>query len=193
MRSRAMILLPLLVLALGAKKTKTAPETTTNSGNQKAEVLSAKPTADGLIQEQVDLNGDGKPEITNYWRERADAPRLLVRKEIDLNRDGNVDVRTTFDDAGLRVQEEMNGDFEGTPDWIDHYIDGKRSYSEVDTDWNGNYDLFKYYEAGKVRRKERDTNADGRVDFWEYLDEQGQVIKTGQDTDNDGKMDVRDQ
>jgi len=197
MRSRALLLIPLCLLMMGAKKTKpSATEggtSTVGTTSPTAQVLSSKPTADGLTEEQVDLNGDGKVEVTNYWRERDGASRLLMRKETDLNRDGKIDVRTAFDDAGLRVQEEMDGDFDGRADWVDHYISGNRSYSEIDTDWNGTFDLFKYYEAGKVRRKERDTNTDGRVDFWEYLDEKGSVVKTGKDNDGDGKMDVRDQ
>ena len=55
------------------------------------------------------------------------------------------------------------------------------------------FDLFKTYEQGVVRRKERDTNGDGKVDFWEYLDEKGNVLKTGKDLDADGVMDVRDE
>jgi hypothetical protein len=197
MRSRALLLIPLCVLMMGAKKAKTTTDTTSTTSalasTGTAQILSSKPTSDGLTEEQVDLNSDGKAEVTNYYREREGATRLLVRKETDLNRDGKIDVRTTFDDAGLRVQEEMDGDFDGRADWVDHYISGNRSYSEIDTDWNGTFDLFKYYESGKVRRKERDTNADGRVDFWEYLDDKGVVVKTGKDNDGDGKMDVRDQ
>ncbi len=158
-----------------------------------ASTLTKSSTADGLTQVQVDLNRDGRPEITNFFRERSDAPRLLLLKDTDLNLDGKVDVRTTFDDAGQRVKEEMDGDFDGRTDWVDHYISGKRTVSEVDTDFNGTFDLFKYYENSKVRRKERDTNADGRVDAWEYLDENGTVVKTGKDVDGDGKMDVREQ
>jgi antitoxin component YwqK of YwqJK toxin-antitoxin module len=158
-----------------------------------AEQLTTSTTADGLVEVKVDLNRDGKPEITNYFRERADAPRLLVRKDTDLNRDGKVDVRSEFDDAGQRVQEQMDGDFDGRTDWVDHYIGGKRTTSDIDTDFNGSFDLFKYYENGKVRRKERDTDGDGRIDSWEYLDETGTVVKTGKDIDGDGKMDSRDQ
>lgn len=158
-----------------------------------AAILSSKQGADGLTEVQVDLNGDAKVDITNYYRERTDAPKLLKRKDVDLNRDGRIDVRTSFDDGGLRDVEEMDHDFDGRADWVDHYIGGKRAYTEVDTDFNGSFDLKKYYEAGKVRRKERDTNGDGKVDFWEYYDEAGNVSKTGRDIDGDGKMDVRDQ
>ncbi len=194
MRRDALLLIPLCLFMMGAKKAKTtAAPVVAPVAAPTAVLLSSKPTADGLTEEIVDLNGDGVGEITNYWRAREGASRLLVKKDTDLNSDTKIDVRTSFDDAGLRVQEDMDGDFDGRADWVDHYISGKRSYSEVDTDWNGTFDLFKYYEGGKVRRVERDTNADGRVDFWEYLDEQGAVVKTGRDNDGDGKMDVRDQ
>lgn len=193
MRFRALLLIPLCLVVMGAKKAKkTASPAPTISIAATASVLSSAPTADGLTEEHVDLNGDGVGEVTNYWRDRAGAERLLVHKDTDLNHDSKVDVRASFED-GLRVTEEMDGDFDGRTDWVDHYISGKRSYSEIDTDWNGTFDLFKYYETGRVRRKERDTNADGRVDFWEYLDDQGNVVKTGKDNDGDGKMDVRDQ
>ncbi|MFZ5482169.1 MAG: hypothetical protein ACOZNI_35740 [Myxococcota bacterium] len=188
------MLVALLILS-GCPKTGApgdTPVTPTSTPSEAARMTTSQ-TADGLTQVQVDLNKDGKSEITNYFRERADAPRLLLRKETDLNRDGKIDVRTEYDDGGQRTKEEMDGDFDGRADWVDHYLGGKRAYSEVDTDFNGTFDLFKYYENGKVRRKERDTNADGRIDAWEYLDENGQVVKTGKDVDGDGKMDVRDQ
>lgn len=155
-----------------------------------AGILSTRLTEDGLHQEEVDLDGDGKVDIINYYRESAGS-KLLLKKDVDLNRDGRIDVRTSFDESGLRVQEEMDGDFDGRADVVDHYIQGKRSMTEKDTDFNGSFDLFSYYENGKVRRKERDSNADGKIDFWEYLDEQGAVMKTGKDNDGDGRMDDR--
>lgn len=197
----APLLLVLAVPLAGCPKNGAAVSAPSSNGGADASVITAEPasmltttkTADGLTQEQVDLNRDGRAEITNFYRERVDAPRLLLRKDTDLNLDGKIDVRTTFDDGGQRVQEEMDGDFDGRTDWVDHYISGRRTVSDVDTDFNGSFDLFKYYENGKVRRKERDTNADGRIDAWEYLDDAGTVIKTGRDIDGDGKMDVRDQ
>ncbi|MDP2306642.1 MAG: hypothetical protein Q8P18_11525 [Pseudomonadota bacterium] len=158
-----------------------------------AEQLTTTTTADGLTEVKVDLDRDGKPEITNYFRERTDAPRLLLRKDTDLNHDGRIDVRSEFDDGGQRVKEQLDGDFDGRADWVDHYIGGKRTFSEVDTDFNGTFDLFKYYESGVVRRKERDSDADGRIDSWEYLDETGTVVKVGKDVDGDGTMDTRNQ
>jgi hypothetical protein len=157
-----------------------------------ASLLTERPTDNGLIEQQIDLNGDELPDVFNFYRERSEANRLLVRKEVDLNLDGKVDVRTWFTDTGAIEREEMDGDFDSRVDWVDHYRGGKRVMSEVDTDYNGAMDLFKYYEGGKLRRKERDSKGDGRIDFWEYLDEAGTVLRTGRDIDGDGVMDVRD-
>ncbi len=157
-----------------------------------AGILTTRLNADGMTQQEVDIDGDARPDIINYFRDSAGA-RLLLKKDVDLNRDGRIDVRTSFDEAGLRVLEEMDGDFDGRADVVDHYIQGKRSMTEKDTDFNGSFDLFSYYENGIVRRKERDSNADAKIDFWEYLDDQGAVLKTGRDQDGDGVMDQRSQ
>ena len=158
---------------------------------KQAKLLSERPTSAGLVEQLVDVNGDGERDVLNFCRERSETTRLLVRKEVDLNWDGKIDVRTWFDDDGNIEKEEMDGDFDGRPDWVDHYNGGQRVMSEIDTDYNGTPDLFKYYEKGVVRKKERATNNDGRPDFWEYLDEKGNVLRTAADTDGDGEMDVR--
>jgi hypothetical protein len=75
---------------------------------------------DGLLGQDIDLDADGAPDIKNYYRERSDAPRLLVRKELDLNRDGKIDVLSFFDADGNLEREEMDSDYDGTLDWTDH-------------------------------------------------------------------------
>ena len=151
-----------------------------------------RPSEDGLILASIDLNGDGRADVHNHYREREKASRLLVKKEIDLNWDGRIDVWSFYDDSGVLIREEMDGDFDKNVDWIDHYQGGKRVLSEVDSDFDGQIDLWKYYENERVRRKERDSDGDGVVDYWEYLNNDGQVVKTGRDIDGDGQMDVRD-
>lgn len=175
-----------------ADQTTTAGSDAATIPSGTAGVMTERATADGLTEVSVDLDGDKKAEIINYYR-MSDGNKLLLRKDVDLNRDGRIDVRSSFDEAGLRIQEEMDGDFDGRADWVDKYIAGKRSMSEVDTDFNGTFDLFKYYESGRVRRKERDSDSNGKIDFWEYLDEAGAVTKTGRDNDGDGIMDERSQ
>lgn len=163
-----------------------------NNDSEQAARLTETINSDGQVEQQIDINSDGKPDVFNYFQPRSDGPRTLKRKDVDLNWDGQIDVRTWFNADGSIEKEEMDGDFDHTVDWVDHYQGGKRVLSEVDTDYNGAFDLFKIYEAGKVRRKERDSNGDGRVDYWEYLDENGVVQKVGRDIDGDGVMDVRE-
>ena len=153
---------------------------------------------EGLLRQSIDLDKDGQPEIFNYFRERADAPRILVRKEIDLNRDGSVDVRSWFADDGSLEREEMDGDYDGHFDWTDHYKDGVRVMSEYDTDYDGEPNVWKYFDVGedgiaRLDRKERDTDGDGNIDVWERFNADGEVIRTGRDLDGDGTMDERDQ
>ncbi len=148
--------------------------------------------ADGTLLVQVDVNNDGRADIYNHYRSDGTS-RVLVRKEMDLNRDGRIDVWSSYTDTGVLEKEEMDGDFDGVVDWVDHYQGGRRVMSEVSTQASGRFDLFKYYENGRIRRKERDTNADGRVDFWEYFDDAGHVSKVGWDVDGDGQMDVREE
>ena len=180
-----LMILPLL-LACGPKNVEDS-----NPTDDVAGTLSERITGDGLTEQQIDLNGDGVADVFNYYQESSEGVRLLVRKEVDLNWDSRVDVRSWFDLSGQLEKEEMDGDFDGHVDWVDHYQGGRRVLSKVDTDYNGTFDLYKIFEGGKVRRKERDTNGDGNIDFWEYLDESGRVIKTGQDIDGDGVMDIR--
>jgi hypothetical protein len=189
-----LFLLSLLACATtsGGDATPVATPTAGGLPQGTAGVLTSRVTEDGLTQEEVDLDGDAKVEIVNYYRTSGEG-RLLLKKDLDLNRDGRMDVRSSFDEAGLRIREEMDGDFDGRADVVDHYISGKRSMTEKDTDFDGTFDLFSYYENGKVRRKERDSDRNGKVDFWEYLDDSGAVIKTGKDSDGDGVMDERSQ
>jgi hypothetical protein len=177
----------LLLLALAC-----APkQATTTDEVRGAGIISERPAEGGLTEQQVDLNGDGKADVWNYYRERLEGPRVLAAKKVDLNWDGKQDVSTAFDNSGSITKEEMDQDFDGRVDWVDHYQGGKRVLTEADTNNDTRFDLFKVYESGKVRRKERDMNGDGKIDFWEYLDEAGNVVKVGKDVDGDGVMDQR--
>ncbi|MEQ1503907.1 MAG: hypothetical protein ABMB14_16820 [Myxococcota bacterium] len=153
---------------------------------------------EGLVGQDIDLDADGAPDIKNFYRERADAPRLLVRKELDLNRDGKIDVVSFFDEDGNLEREEMDSDYDGAFDWTDHYQKGVRVMSEYDTDSDGKPNVFKYYirsEDGAMHldRKERDEDGDGKIDVWERFSLTGEVVRTGRDTDGDGKVDVREE
>jgi len=185
-------LLTLLLIGGCAKHSSNASEKSYNTR------VSEKKTDDGLILQEIDLDADGHPDIRNFYRERADAPRLLVRKELDLNRDGKIDVISYFDADGNLDREDMDSDYDGVFDWTDHYQKGVRVMSEYDTDQDGKPNVFKYYiraEDGTMYldRKERDEDGDGKIDVWERFSPLGEVIRTGRDTDGDGKVDVRDE
>jgi len=182
-----------LLLSACAKKT----DTTASAADQEVyRPIVEKTLPDGLVLQEVDLDRDKQADVFNYFLEREiSKDRLLVRKELDGNRDGPVDSITYFNDEGEVEGEEMDADFDGRFDWIDHYQNTQRVMSEQDSDRDGKMDIFAYYEGNPARitRKERDTNGDGKIDYWERFSEAGQVTKTGRDVDGDGKMDVRDE
>jgi hypothetical protein len=174
-----------------------AKQTSNSQADYERRVTERELADEGLILQEVDLDGDGAADVVNYLRPRSDAPRLLIRKEMDLNRDGRIDVVSFFSDVGVLEKEEMDSDYDGKFDWTDHYKDGVRVMSEWDSDFDGVPNVYKYYTRvdGKLvlDRKERDTDGDGRIDLWERFGADGQVIRTGRDTDGDGKMDVREE
>ncbi len=186
-------LVPLLALFACAAKTEAVEEATSDPSR----VISRSVDSEGLITQQVDFDGDGKAEVTNYFRDRSEAADLIVRKDLDLNRDARVDVVSYFDESGELQREEMDSDFDGRFDAADHYQGGVRVLSEYDTDFDGRPNVFKYYTANEqgrpvLNRKERDTDGDGKIDVWERFAPTGEVIRTARDTDGDGKMDVRE-
>lgn len=112
----------------------------------------------------------------------------VVRKEIDLNGDGTVDMTQYYDAREEKVRESLDQDFDGKVDSVLFFEKGVNIRTERDVDGNGQADVWLYYEKGKLARKERDTNADGKVDKWEYW-EGGQVDRIGDDMDGDGNVD----
>jgi len=180
------------MVACGGKRSNSTSDAYTSK------VSEAMNDTTGLVEQSVDLDANGTVEIKNFFRERAEAARLLVRKELDMNRDGRFDVISFFDDDGELTREEMDSDYDGAFDWTDHYQDGVRVMSEYDTDADGAPNVFKYYvrnDDGVVvlDRKERDEDGDGKIDVWERFNDAGEVIRTGRDTDGDGRMDVREE
>jgi hypothetical protein len=184
-----------LLTGCGKKK---APEAGASKEALTQRVIEKVLPDQGLVLVEIDLNADGRPEIFNFYRERTDAPRLLIRKETDLNADGQVDVISYFDAEGGLEKEESDGDFDGRFDMTDYFKGGRRVMAEWDSDYDGRPNVFRYYQANttgamRITHEERDTDGNGQVDFWIRFDGDGNVIKTGADTDGDGKMDMREE
>ena len=177
-----------LILLISCKK---APIETASTEVEEQKLQEVQLEED-LVQQQIDINGDGKPDVYNDYKVRDDQTKALIHKQVDLNWDGKIDIETWFDVNGQILKEALDGDFDGTAEWVDHYKGNKLVMSEVDTDYDGSYDLFRYYEQEKLRRKEHDSDGDGKIDFWQYYDESGVLKKTGRDLDGDGEMDTRE-
>lgn len=141
-----------------------------------------------------DLDNDGRPEVTKYYKTIDDPERpgqkktILVRQDIDLTWDGKVDIWRYFDDNGMAEKEEWDTDYDGKIDETRFFEGGVIVRSERDRNNDGRPDVMRYYKEGKLERKETDTNGDGQVDRWEYF--QGRVLdRVGVDRDHDGSVD----
>lgn len=112
----------------------------------------------------------------------------VVRKELDLNFDGKVDITKFYGETEQVEREAYDLDFDGKLDQVNFYEKGVVVRKERDLDYNNQTDLWLFLEKGKIVRKERDTNGDGKVDYWEYW-ENDQVERAGEDLDGDGSVD----
>ncbi len=191
---RSLMSLPVLLL-IGCPGAKTTGPAASSDAEEEVETVEPamveKPSDDGLLLVEIDLDVDGRPEVFNYYEESSSG-RVLVRKEVDLNKDGRVDVRSYYDQDGRLTREEMDGDFDGQIDWVDHYVNGERGRSEVDTDYDGVFDLFKFFGDGRLLRKERDGNADGRIDHVERFDVDGNLILEEEESgEEEGEVDPK--
>ncbi len=119
---------------------------------------------------------------------KGESRQRMVRKEMDINWDGRVDITTYYDAREEREREAMDLDFDGKVDSVFFYEKGVNIRRERDLNGDGRPDVWAYYEKGRLVRKERDSNADGRVDYWEYW-ENNQVDRIGEDLDGDGNAD----
>lgn len=157
-------------------------------------------TADGLIREELDLNGDGEIdstvfyqpidelnqplEITGDMRPSDVEQYRILRRELDLNFDGRVDTIRRYDQAAEIDREEQDSDFDGVFDRITYYEDTVPSRRDIDPDGDGQPLEIRYYVEGHLFRIERDTNEDGQTDFWQFFDE-GVLVRAGRDLDGD--------
>jgi antitoxin component YwqK of YwqJK toxin-antitoxin module len=112
----------------------------------------------------------------------------ITRKELDINGDGKIDISRQYDEREQVQREALDLDFDGKVDQVNHYEKGIIVSKERDLTSAGKTSLWLYYEKGKLVRKERDTNLDSKIDYWEYW-EGDQVDRVGEDLDGDGAVD----
>ena len=137
----------------------------------------------------ADTNLDKKPDVWKYYVANGSGSQVMTCKQVDLNHDGKVDITYYYDDTGLQsVLEEFDLDFDGRTDLTVYYGNGKKVREELDTNYDNRSDLWKFYEDEKLVRVERDSDYNGRVDQWEYY-ENGRLDRIGYDTAGSGRVD----
>lgn len=141
--------------------------------------------ADDARVVQVDVNGDGRPDIRRVIATEGGRERC---REVDLNFDGRIDVVRVFDDRGRVLREDLDFDFDGRIDEIGFYRAGNIVRKELDTNFDNAIDMWIYCSNGLPTRAERDRTSDGRPDTWETY-ERGRLIRIRYDTDLDGRAD----
>lgn len=145
--------------------------------------------ADALV-EQVDMNADGRPDMTRTFLPAAKEgeERRLVRVDVDLNFDGRVDKRSTYNpDTGKLEKVEINYDFDDAFDMLSYYdAEGNLEAQKIDRDFDGKPDVLKRFKKGLLYSRQIDSNGDGGWDLWEYFTKKGEVYRVGKDLDGDG-------
>jgi hypothetical protein len=151
--------------------------------------------AGGLTMEKGDVDGNGKADVWNYFKEIPvpDEPgatkRILVKKEADLDRDGRKDITRMFDDDGVLLQEEADLDFDGNVDQVNIYSKGILTEKRLYKAGEGRVFIWKFFDDGKLTRMNRDENGDGNADYCELWYAGEKLSKRGWDKDGDGECD----
>ena len=115
----------------------------------------------GKSAKTVDVNGDGKPDITHVMNGDREVCRI-----VDLNFDGAIDAFIYYDDKGRERRRESDYDRDGRPDEISFYENGALVRKERETNFDNKIDTWDYYEGGRLARRERDSDGDGVIDQW---------------------------
>ncbi|MEH0021155.1 MAG: hypothetical protein V6Z89_15990 [Desulfobacter sp.] len=131
-----------------------------------------------------DLNADTAPDIVTIYEN--DQPQ---HQEKDSNFDGRFDITTRFS-KGLPAYRETDRDFDGTPDFFAEFdAQGLYAVTREDMKNTGNIDRIRYYEHGQPVKIDIDQDTNGVFESRTLL-EQGRIIRTRQDKNQDGRMDM---
>jgi hypothetical protein len=148
--------------------------------------------SDGKQVIEADTNLDKKPDVWKYFVTNAQGTQILTCRQVDLNHDGKVDITYYYDDSGQQPNlDEVDLDFDGRVDLTTYYVGGRKVREELDTNYDNQPDVWKIYEDDRLVRIERDSDFNGKVDQWEYY-EGGKLDRIGYDTSGSGRVDKWD-
>ncbi len=141
----------------------------------------------GKRVEELDLNGDGKPDVRKLWAVGPTGP-VVACKLVDFDANGVPDSTTAFDVTGAVVFEHFDFDFDGVIDSSEWRFANQNRLVARDTDHDGRIDTIEKYAGGALESVERDRNGDGRADSWERH-AAGKLLDIRTDDDFDGVPD----
>ncbi len=113
---------------------------------------------------------------------------VLKKMEIDLNSDGKINVTRHYGLTGKLERELVDKDLDGFPDAISYYDRGALAKKEILKPRTEEVEYIRYYAQNMLLRVEKDTTGDGKIDYWEYY-EQGVLDRIGRDFNADGRAD----
>lgn len=135
---------------------------------------------------RIDVNGDGKPDITHV----SEGGREVCRV-VDLNLDGLIDAFIYYDAQGFERRRESDFDRDNRPDEITYLQGGVVIRKERETNFDNKLDTWDYYDAGRLARRERDSDGDGVIDQWWHFNNltDSRCAVVASDRNSDGKPD----
>lgn len=135
---------------------------------------------------KVDINGDGKPDITHV----VDGNREVCRI-VDLNLDGAIDAFIYYDAQGRERRRESDFDRDGRADEIGIYENGMVTLKMRETNFDNKLDTWDHYQGSVLVGRERDSDGDGIIDqWWQFNNPQNpKCAIVASDRNADGKPD----
>ena len=129
----------------------------------------------GLNKEEIDINGDGKPDQFVYTKDNE-----IRYAQRDFNFDQVIDMTEFYNDDGDHVRDEIDLDYDGIVDLIITYKNDLPVKKEYSIDFEGNRHGVQIFDANGNRTEvRRDTNRDGKVDIIEHYNPgEGEPYKT---------------
>jgi hypothetical protein len=190
--ARGRLLFPALaLLLLAACSSADGDATKPNSalaGNEKRDTEFKHEDCNGNSSSatKMDINGDGKPDITHVM----DGGREVCRI-VDLNLDGSIDAFIYYDAQGNERRRESDFDRDGRPDETAIYENGMIALKLRETNFDNKIDTWDHYQGGRLASRERDSDGDGIIDqWWQFNNPQNpKCAIVASDRNTDGKPD----
>lgn len=176
----------LCALALGCASSATVGVGNKGVATARSRTVEHEPCGeDSKPAEQVDVNGDGSPDLTVVKNGSQEVCRAA-----DLDFDGRIDLWSYFDDAGRVRRRELDYDRDGNVDEIQLFKAGEIAEKHRASTPAKRLDTWEFYSGGRLVRAERDSDSDGQVDqWWDYKTADCPLIRT--DADGNGQPDPK--